>query len=71
MTTLSNNTSPMITDIQTIHYVSPNIQNRITAFLSNNRNSNNNDTNNQDRLNNNTPIRRNLRPRRNIINYTQ
>ena len=65
MTTLSNNTSPMNPDTQTIHYVSPNIQNRITIS-----NSRNNDTNNQDRPNN-TPIRRKLRPRYNIINYTQ
>ena len=67
MTSLSNNTSPIIHNIsQTTHSVSPNIQNRITAFLSYNRNN----SNNRVQLND-TPVRRNLHPRNNPISYTQ
>ena len=64
MTTLANNISPRIPD-HTFHNVSPNIQDRITAFLSNNRNNNN-------RIQlNDTPVRRNLRPRNNTISYIE
>ena len=49
---------------QITHQVSPNIQNRITQFLTNSRRS----TYNQNEIEN-SPLRRNLRPRNNSINY--
>ena len=50
---------------QTTHQVSPNIQHRITQFLTNSRRSTYNETEVE-----NSPLRRrNLRPRSNFINY--